>query len=85
MLYKVAVSSAIAVLLSLGTVQAQDTVGLDPRVPDPTLNTDRNANDGFDLGWIGLAGLLGLGGLMGRNHERVSHDNVHATSRQRAS
>ena len=34
---------------------------------------DRADDDGFDMGWIGLAGLLGLMGLMKRNHDRVVH------------
>jgi MYXO-CTERM domain-containing protein len=38
----------------------------------------RTADDGFDLGWLGLIGLAGLLGL--RRRDDV-HSNVRATSR----
>jgi len=37
--------------------------------------TARNDNDGFNLGWIGLAGLAGLVGLMPHDRrDRTDHD-----------
>ncbi len=37
--------------------------------------TTRDNNNGFDLGWIGLAGLAGLVGLMPRDrHDRNDND-----------
>lgn len=36
--------------------------------------TAERADDGFDWGWLGLGGLLGLAGLMRRDrHDRVHH------------
>lgn len=36
----------------------------------------QNDNDGFDLGWIGLAGLLGLAGLMPRDQPNRNGNDV---------
>jgi MYXO-CTERM domain-containing protein len=37
-----------------------------------TYQKDRNGNQGFDLGWIGLLGLAGLFGLAGRRTSDVT-------------
>ncbi len=43
-----------------------------------TYQKDRNGNQGFDLGWIGLLGLAGLFGLgRGRRSDSVTSSNVH--------
>lgn len=64
------------VTLSLGmTISssfAQDTTRDEVGARTTTTRAD---NDGFDLGWIGLAGLVGLVGLMPRDrHVRNDHD-----------
>lgn len=40
-------------------------------------------DDGFDMGWLGLAGLIGLAGLAGRSRDRTRHTVTTADSGRR--
>ena len=54
-------------------VSGQDDYNTGNNAPAAT-QPDRADDDGFDMGWIGLAGLLGLLGLMKRDRHHTHHD-----------
>ena len=79
---------SMALAAQSGTAQQQANPGYGPQVPNDvslsggqphsnsTYQKDRNGNQGFDLGWLGLLGLAGLFGIgRGRKSEAtVAHE-----------
>ena len=57
----------VALALGLPVAYGQETAP-----PDATPTTTAEQDEGMDWGWIGLLGLLGLGGLM-RGNDRRDH------------
>ena len=52
---------------TLAPLHAQTTPDATATAPVAGEQVGTSADDGFDLGWIGLVGLLGLAGLARRN------------------
>lgn len=81
MLRSLAIMGAVLLAFALGTTYAQDATrsGTEPATtsnysaPANNAGTSNATNDrdrnGFDFGWLGLAGLLGLTGLMPRSRD----------------
>jgi hypothetical protein len=53
-----------------------------PATDSPTTDTRADDDEGFDLGWVGLAGLAGLLGLLRRDPDTSRGHAVH-TEHQR--
>ena len=67
----------VVVALSLGGVATLPSSAQNP--PDDRNGvTTRTADDGFDLGWLGL---IGLAGLLGMRRRDDAHSDVKRTSR----
>ena len=86
MLRRIMAVGAVLAAFALGSAYAQETVSGDTdlvRGTDSGINSVRDDDDGFDMGWIGLLGLAGLAGLMPRDR-RDRNDNTgtgHTTKR----
>ena len=64
--------------LTVSSMNAQDN--RNDGVGSNTATTTRSDNDGFNLGWIGLAGLAGLIGLIPRDRtDRRNHTDHNLT------
>lgn len=50
---------------------------------DPMRRMTDDADDDFNLGWMGLLGLAGLAGLMRRRPAPHTHNDVHSTHTDR--
>ncbi len=83
MLRKLYVLGSFLLVLTLGTVIAQETGVRNSEVSRGAAadGVVRDSDDGFDTGLIGLAGLLGLAGLIPRDRHDRSTGTTPTTSR----
>ena len=80
--------AALAAALTVGTASiALSQAGTGSNAPrtESARAADRNRDDGFNWGWLGLLGLGGLAGLMRRDRRRTDAHGYPTTSVDRTS
>lgn len=68
----IVISAAAFLVSSAALALAQTPPDQTPPPDAPTITRDVDRDDDFDWGWLGLFGLLGLGGLAGRREHVVA-------------